>query len=1102
MNILLISQCSKNALIESRRILDQFAERRGERTWQTTLTQQGLDTLRRLLRKTARKNTAVACHWIRGKDHSELIWVVGDARQFIERGAVPTDTTRRDILRSQDENDWHSAEMMRLLASIAALFHDFGKACAAFQAKIKPSKSKKPLADAYRHEWVSLRLFEAFVAGDSDAAWLARLVQLPTSASEDCLAKLVRDGMAGGRIVSPFSSLQGLAQIIGWLIVSHHRLPTPPDKLVSKGLQVLPRGIDSLWCGARAQSTPSEIEACWTFKQGLPFASQHWRTHASTLAQMLQRQLAFQPQHPLTSPYLLHLSRLALMLADHYYSSQPSHARYGDKATKSQTLYANTDRKTGALKQRLDEHLIGVEVNTSRLVRTLPTLAAQLPRLARHPGFRTRSQGAFAWQNRAFDLAEGLRHRSETQGFFGVNMASTGCGKTLANGRILYGLADAQRGARFTVALGLRTLTLQTGDAYRTRLHLGEDEMAVMVGGAAVRELHEHHAQQAEISLAEASGTESSAELVPDYSPVYFEGALADGPLNRWLAQSPAATKLLNAPILVCTIDHLMPACESRRGGHQIPPMLRLMTSDLVLDEPDDFGLEDLPALSRLVHWAGLLGSRVLLSSATLPPALIEGLFEAYCAGRAAFQQHRGQPGNALSVCCAWFDEFAAEAAEHAETGRYAAAHQAFVDKRLARLSKAAMRRHAEILPLAIAQASRDVVCAGLAEALQPAITRLHAANHQTDPTTGKRVSIGLIRMANIDPLVQVAQALLARDAPPNQRIHLCVYHSRHPLLVRSAIEQRLDRLLNRTSPHALFADAALRQLLDQHPEPNQIFIVLATAVAEVGRDHDYDWAIVEPSSMRSIIQLAGRIRRHRPEAYAATNVLLLDCNVRHLVEGAGKAVFVRPGFESPTSHHFQLRSHHLQAVLTPAQLARIDAASRIRERPVLDAQNNLADLEHARLRELMQGVTVADKVPNDYPVPLWWQTPAHMTGYLQKEQSFRADPFGQQRYGLLLDEDAEKVDFCAFGERGDITVVNHLLHSYPIQLGCGMGLWGDVDYETALYRLAEHMNLDPAECAKKFGTLTLPFKRFEDGHGISDDWAYHPALGFSRFRE
>ena len=58
MNILLVSECNKAALKESRRILDQFAERRGERTWQTSITYEGLKTLRRLLRKTARKNTA------------------------------------------------------------------------------------------------------------------------------------------------------------------------------------------------------------------------------------------------------------------------------------------------------------------------------------------------------------------------------------------------------------------------------------------------------------------------------------------------------------------------------------------------------------------------------------------------------------------------------------------------------------------------------------------------------------------------------------------------------------------------------------------------------------------------------------------------------------------------------------------------------------------------------------------------------------------------------------------------------------------------------------------------------------------------------------
>src|SRR5690606_16431808 len=116
MNVLLISQCDKNALKETRRILDQFAERKGERAWQTPITQQGLETLRRLLRKTARKNTAVACHWIRGRDHSELLWIVGDASRFNTEGAVPTNTTRRNILRAESENDWHTAEDIRLLA--------------------------------------------------------------------------------------------------------------------------------------------------------------------------------------------------------------------------------------------------------------------------------------------------------------------------------------------------------------------------------------------------------------------------------------------------------------------------------------------------------------------------------------------------------------------------------------------------------------------------------------------------------------------------------------------------------------------------------------------------------------------------------------------------------------------------------------------------------------------------------------------------------------------------------------------------------------------------------------------------------------------------
>lgn len=145
MNILLICQCDKRALVETRRILDQFAERRGERTWQTPITQAGLDTLRRLLKKTARRNTAVACHWIRGLDHSELLWIVGDASRFNEQGAVPTNITKRNILRKEDENDWHTAQDIRLLAQLASLLHDLGKASVAFQARLRQQSAQKSL---------------------------------------------------------------------------------------------------------------------------------------------------------------------------------------------------------------------------------------------------------------------------------------------------------------------------------------------------------------------------------------------------------------------------------------------------------------------------------------------------------------------------------------------------------------------------------------------------------------------------------------------------------------------------------------------------------------------------------------------------------------------------------------------------------------------------------------------------------------------------------------------------------------------------------------------------------------------------------------------
>ena len=144
------------------------------------------------------------------------------------------------------------------------------------------------------------------------------------------------------------------------------------------------------------------------------------------------------------------------------------------------------------LHQTLDEHLLGVQAHAALVARSLPSLAHSLPALKNHKPLKKRSADArFAWQDKAADLAASVRTQTAAQGAFIVNMASTGCGKTLGNARLMNALADPGTGLRCAFAIGLRTLTLQTGRSFQNDLQLGEDQLAIQVGGAASRALFE-----------------------------------------------------------------------------------------------------------------------------------------------------------------------------------------------------------------------------------------------------------------------------------------------------------------------------------------------------------------------------------------------------------------------------------------------------------------------------------------------------------------------------------------------------------------------------------------------------------------------------------
>ncbi|MGR6859129.1 CRISPR-associated endonuclease Cas3'' [Aliivibrio salmonicida] len=102
MMVTFISQCEKNALKKTRRVLDAFANRIGDNTWQTIITEDGLLTVKKMLRQTASKSTAVSCHWIRSRSRSQFLWVVGNRLKFNTEGVVPVNYTTVNAIKMDE----------------------------------------------------------------------------------------------------------------------------------------------------------------------------------------------------------------------------------------------------------------------------------------------------------------------------------------------------------------------------------------------------------------------------------------------------------------------------------------------------------------------------------------------------------------------------------------------------------------------------------------------------------------------------------------------------------------------------------------------------------------------------------------------------------------------------------------------------------------------------------------------------------------------------------------------------------------------------------------------------------------------------------------
>ncbi|OYV39765.1 MAG: hypothetical protein B7Z80_06395, partial [Rhodospirillales bacterium 20-64-7] len=559
------------------------------------------------------------------------------------------------------------------------------------------------------------------------------------------------------------------------------------------------------------------------------------------------------------------------------------------------------------------------------------------------------------------------------------SLAGTGAGKTRMNVKALAALRGEDKPLRIAAGFNLRTLTLQTHSAFQSQMNMGDEEVACVIGDRFTKALTNELVEDTDENLNRDNRAENG-ETTYETSTCWP----LDYPawLDEMISANPELANLIGVPVLVSTMDYLVNAGDPSKQGHHAHALLRIASSDLILDEVDSYDSDSLVAVLRVVQMAGLFGRHVIASSATLCEPVASAVFEAYQSGVTMFASLRG--GSTKARISFIDNQLAPVSFSVKDKSHFAAEYKNRLEGLVAQTLKMPVFRLNQFCP--ITRGSEQQAFNVMVDAVRKSVEQLHdnqswlydATDHHG--LTDKRVSFGLVRVASVKNCVALAAAL---NKLPN--LHVTAYHSVDLRLRRTLKEQALDRLFirnpndGRGGNGSLIDDPDIRRRVEETEGSNVVFIVVATPVEEVGRDHDFDWAVIEPSSVQSIVQLAGRVNRHRLVAVDKPNISILQFNYRAL---CGKdPVFCRPGNEIGDT-----RYRHTDVIeLLGEQTTRIDASLRFGDsngKCLFSIKDD--DSIKRRLKSPVQVMLAGQNMP------LAWSTRCHYQRYPLRERSMK----------------------------------------------------------------------------------------------------------------
>lgn len=937
MIIIINSECTGNARTNSQRILDDFLPRIGRRCWSGRITEQGLRRLKETLAKKVTTNSSICCQRVVGTNNLNVLWFLGNRKKFDTKGncSVSESTNIKSSERTVSSNEI----LIRAASELSALFHDLGKSTKWFQNKLAKAEA---IGDPIRHELVSYMILRAMLKqseGD-EQKWLEKLADrisvgdfikksydyafshaheltvynLSANRLPSLEAAIEQSNNSKGKHVGidyyPDANLPKFS-LVSLLVLTHHKLPEGYIDTTTKQIRMSFQNMKNFWEGVVSKQNKTKFGKAVDEMLSLPakkdgiWLDNEYLDAVSFVAQRLLDAVCSDNFHLDVRLASIH-GRTALILGDHK-GSQVGNTRFprNDEKPDPKLIYANTNREKGnVLAEPLSSHLRRVQKETANALDNIfvtknefPIIEhSEIPDAIRSP--RIALDTPFNWQHLAAkETKSAFKATPDGTGFFGVLMAGTGSGKTRMAPILLSALS--RDGLRMNVCTGMRSLTLQGGKEYHDDMHFKKEDISVVIGDELTAELFD-------LERAEIIGTDSEE---PDQEIVATpDGSTSDHILPKSTARllgvdatSPNSS-LLASPILVSTLDTLMSVADASRGRHVVKS-LRLASADLVIDEIDDYGNEDLVAISRLIYLAAAFGRKVIISSATVSPEISKSLWTAYKEGWAV---HCHSVGMQLPILTGWYSEVCDPVCDIIpDKDGFAISHKEFVGQILTGLDTKIILRKAKIAEIGNPKDINEFFDRITAE-----IVNMHKHHHVIDEKSGKNLSLGVVRWNNVAPSMLHSRFLLDNACPDDHEIFVVPYNGTLLPAVRFHVESSLNKMLKRKLKNGrdpVLSNELVRDLLDTRTNAkNVIILVVTTSIEEVGRDHDFDFAIVEPGSLRGLIQMAGRVRRHRQIATDYPNIAIMErCfkELRHLWgenNKTQKGYFSYPGIETP----------------------------------------------------------------------------------------------------------------------------------------------------------------------------------------------------------